>query len=83
MSTFDVDETFSKIADIVASKLNIEKKLVTMDATLQGLGADSLAILEIILRLEECFDIEINDEDAEKMTTMREVVDYINTHRTR
>ena len=81
MSTFDMQDTFAKIVDIVGSKLEIDKKTVTMDSTFQDLGADSLDLLEIIMRLEEQFGIEINDEEAEKMTSIREVVDYINERR--
>lgn len=83
MSTFDKQDTFAKIVDIVASKLDIDKKTITSDSTFQNLGADSLDLLEIIMRLEEQFGIEINDEDAEKMQRMQDVVDYINERRTK
>lgn len=83
MSTFDMQDTFTKIVDIVGSKLDIDKKTVTMDSTFQDLGADSLDLLEIIMRLEEQFGIEINDEDAEKMNKLQEVVTYINERRTK
>jgi acyl carrier protein len=83
MSTFDKQDTLTKIIDIVASKLEIDKKTITTDATFQDLGADSLDLLEIIMRLEEQFGLEVNDEDAEKMQRMQEVVDYINERRTK
>jgi acyl carrier protein len=83
MSTFDKQDTFAKIIDIVVSKLEIDKKSITADSTFQDLGADSLDLLEIIMRLEEQFCIEINDEDAEKMQRMQDVVDYINERRTK
>ena len=67
MSTFDMQDTFAKIVDIVGSKLDIDKKTITANSTFQDLGADSLDLLEIIMRLEEQFGIEINDEDAEKI----------------
>jgi acyl carrier protein len=83
MSTFDKQDTFAKIVDIVASKLEIDKKTITSDSTFQDLGADSLDLLEIIMRLEEQFGIEVNDEDAEKMQRMQDVVDYVNERRTK
>ena len=83
MSTFDMQDTFAKIVDIVACKLDIDKKTITADSTFQDLGADSLDLLEIIMRLEEQFGIEINDEDAEKMDKMQDVVTYINERRTK
>ena len=83
MSTFDKQDTFAKIVDIIASKLEVDKKNITVDSTFQDLGADSLDLLEIIMRLEEQFGIEINDEDAEKIQKMQGVVDYINERRTK
>lgn len=83
MSTFDKQDTFAKIVDIIASKLEVDKKNITVDSTFQDLGADSLDLLEIIMRLEEQFGIEINDEDAEKIQKMQDVVDYMNERRTK
>ena len=83
MSTFDMQDTFAKIVDILSSKLDIDKKTIEAESTFQDLGADSLDLLEIIMRLEEQFGIEINDEDAEKMNKMQEVVAYINERRTK
>jgi acyl carrier protein len=83
MSTFDRQDTFTKIVDIVASKLDIDKNIITNESTFQDLGADSLDLLEIIMRLEEQFGIEVNDEDAEKMHTMHDVVSYIHERRTK
>lgn len=83
MSTFDKQDTFAKIVDILVSKLDIDKKAIVAESTFQDLGADSLDLLEIIMRLEEQFGIEINDEDAEKMNKMHDVVDYIQERRTK
>jgi acyl carrier protein len=83
MATFDRDETFRLIAAIIAEKLGIDQAKITMNATLQELGADSVDILEIIMRMEEQFGIEINDEDAEKMDRLEQVVEYINERRTK
>ncbi len=83
MATFDREDTFATIAKIVADKLGIDKSKVTMNSTFQDLGADSVDLVEIIMRLEEQFGMEINDEDAEKMENMSQVVDYIQQRRTK
>jgi acyl carrier protein len=70
-------DTFSKVADIVAEKLNVDKKLIIGSATLEDLGADSLDVIEIIMKIEEQFDVQINDEEAEKLRTLDAVVDYV------
>lgn len=68
----------AKVIDLVAQKLNIEdKKRITNASSFQDLGADSLDMVEIIMKLEEQFSIEIDDEEAEKMTGIDQVVDYI------
>ena len=83
MATFDRSDTQAKSIDIIAQELGIDKKLVTEHATLSDLGADSLDIVEIIMKMEEQFGIEIKDEDAENMKTVKDVVDYLNSHRTK
>lgn len=83
MATFDRSDTQAKSIDIIAQELGIDKKLVTEQATLSDLGADSLDIVEIIMKMEEQFGIEIKDEDAEHMKSVKDVVDYLNSHRTK
>jgi len=83
MANFDKTETYNKVVDIVAQKLKIEKNVVAPTSTLQDLGADSLDMVEIIMKLEEVFGIEINDEDAEKMHNVNDVVDYVQNLRTK
>ena len=83
MAQFSHDETFSKVADIIADKLGIEKPRITKESTLADLGADSLDLVEIIMKMEEQFGIEINDEDAEHMNNVGQVVDYIQSKRTK
>lgn len=83
MAQFAYDDTFSKVADVIADKLGIEKKRITKESTLGDLGADSLDLVEIIMKMEEQFGIEINDEDAEKMNNVGQVVDYIQQRRTK
>lgn len=75
-------DTYNKIIDIVADKLNIDKSTIIGSATLEDLGADSLDMVEIIMRLEEQFDIEIDDDKAESLTTLDQVVDYVQGLRT-
>lgn len=75
MMTFEA--IFDRLVDIVAEKLRIDRVHVTLGSTMQDLGADSLDMVEIIMRIEEEFNIQINDVDAEKLQTMREVVEYI------
>jgi acyl carrier protein len=83
MANFDRADTFSKVLDIVAQKLKIEKNVITPTSTLQDLGADSLDMVEIIMKLEEVFGIEIHDEDAEKLHNVSDVVDYVQNLRTK
>jgi acyl carrier protein len=74
-------ETFNKVADIVAENLNIDRSTVVGNATLESLGADSLNIIEIIMKIEEEFNITINDEDTESLHTLDAVVDYVHNLR--
>lgn len=81
--TFSREDTFDKVAAIVAAKLNIEKSAVIGSATLQDLGADSLDIVEIIMKMEEQLGVTINDADAENLHTVDEVVSYVHKLRTK
>jgi acyl carrier protein len=81
--TFSREDTFDKVAAIVAGKLKIDKSRVIGSATLQDLGADSLDIVEIIMKLEEQFGITINDADAEKLHSVDEVTSYVHNLRTK
>ena len=77
MST-DITKT---ITEIVAEQLGVEKEEVTLDASfVEDLGADSLDQVELVMRLEEEFGIEIPDEDAEKITRVKEAIKYIQEH---
>ena len=67
-----------KIKSIIAEQLGVKSEEVTAEASfIDDLGADSLDTVELIMALEEEFSIEIPDEDAEKMTTVGDVVKYI------
>ncbi len=69
---------FEKIRERIAEQLSIEEDEIKMESSfVDDLGADSLDIVELIMALEEEFDIEIPDEDAEKISTVGDVVEYI------
>ncbi len=72
---------FDKVKEIVAEQLGVEPEEVTLESSfIDDLGADSLDIVELVMALEEEFDIEIPDEDAEKISTVNDVVEYIKAH---
>lgn len=72
------EEIFEKIKAIIVEQLGVTENSVTMEASfIDDLGADSLDIVELIMAIEEEFDIEIPDSDAEKVVTVGDVVDYI------
>lgn len=67
-----------KIKSIVADQLGVDESQVTEDASfVDDLGADSLDTVELIMAFEEEFDVEIPDEDAQKIKTVKDVIDYI------
>ena len=74
-----MDNTLDKVKEIVVDKLGAESSKVTLEAKfIDDLGADSLDTVELIMQFEEEFEIEIPDEDAEKITSVGQAVDYIN-----
>ena len=72
---------FEKIKQIVVDQLGVEDEdQVTLETSFKDLDADSLDVVELIMALEEEFDIEIPDEDAEKMETVGDAIKYIEEH---
>jgi len=70
-----------RVKQIVAEQLGVDDDQVTNEASfMDDLGADSLDTVELVMALEEEFDIEISDEDAEKIQTVQDAVDYISEH---
>ena len=70
-----------KVNSIIAENLDVDEQEITADASFtEDLGADSLDIVELVMAFEEAFGIEIPDEDAEKITRVREAVEYIESH---
>ncbi|MBN3860585.1 MAG: acyl carrier protein [Neisseriaceae bacterium] len=72
----------SKVKEIVSEQLDVEIGKIKNESSFQeDLGADSLDIVELVMSLEEAFDCEIPDEDAEKITTVQQAIDYIVAHK--
>jgi acyl carrier protein len=70
-----------KVKSIIVDQLGVDEDQVTADASfVEDLGADSLDTVELVMAFEEEFGIEIPDEDAEKITRVKEAVDYIEAH---
>jgi acyl carrier protein len=70
-----------RVRKIVVEQLGVKEEEVNLDASfVDDLGADSLDTVELVMALEEEFETEIPDEDAEKITTVKEAIDYINAH---
>ncbi|MDY0189664.1 MAG: acyl carrier protein [Desulfuromonas sp.] len=70
-----------RVKKIVAEQLGVEDEQVTAEASfMDDLGADSLDTVELVMALEEEFDIEISDEDAEKIQTVKDAVEYVSSN---
>jgi len=71
------EEVISKLKEIIVDRLDVEEDQIVPEASfVEDLGADSLDIVELIMGIEEEFDIEIPDEDAEKLTSVGEAMNY-------
>lgn len=72
---------FERVKNVIVDQLSVDADEVTLEASfVDDLGADSLDVVELIMGLETEFDIEIPDEDAEKISTVGDAVEYINSH---
>ena len=70
-----------KVKSIIVEQLGVDEEEVTPDASfVDDLGADSLDTVELVMALEEEFETEIPDEEAEKITTVQQAIDYISSH---
>lgn len=71
-------EVEQKVKQIIVEQLGVDEAQVDMTASfVDDLGADSLDLVELVMQFEEAFDLDVPDEDAEKMTTVKDAVDYI------
>ena len=76
-----MSDVAERVKKIVVEHLGVEAAQVKEDAKfIDDLGADSLDTVELVMAFEEAFDIEISDEDAEKIRTVQDAVDYIGKH---
>jgi acyl carrier protein len=74
----EVQEAKSKVVDIISSQLGVEKDAIKPEANVvDDLGADSLDVVELVMALEEAFDVEIPDEDAENIRTVGDIFKYL------
>ena len=70
-----------RVKKIIVEQLGVKEEEVKAEASfVDDLGADSLDTVELVMALEEEFDTEIPDEEAEKITTVQEAIDYVNAH---
>ena len=70
-----------KVKSIIVEQLGVDEEEVTADASfVDDLGADSLDVVELVMALEEEFGLEISDEEAEKLTTVKHAIEYIGAH---
>ena len=81
MSSMSKQDILAKLKPIIAEQLGVDEAEVKEDASFtEDLNADSLDLVELIMSLEEQFKLQISDEDAEKITSVGEAVDYIYDH---
>lgn len=70
-------ETFEKIRALIAEQLDIGEDKISLDTTFEDIDADSLDVVELVMALEEEFDLEIADEEVEKIQVVGDIVNYI------
>ena len=74
-------DVLERVTKIVVDRLNVEESEVKLEASFkEDLGADSLDVVELVMQLEDEFEMEISDEDAEKIATVGDAVTYIESH---
>lgn len=69
---------FEKVKEVIAQELMVDEENITMESTIrEDLGADSLAVVDLVMALEDEFNVEIPDEDLENIKTVKDIVDYL------
>ncbi|MGD0273599.1 MAG: acyl carrier protein [Gaiellaceae bacterium] len=75
------EEVFGRVKEVLVEQLGVDESEVTEAASFQeDLDADSLDLVELIMELEDSFDIKISDEDAQKIQTVGQAVEYVTSH---
>lgn len=75
-----MSDVFERVKNIIVDQLDVEESQVTLEASFSDdLDADSLDVVELVMELEDEFDMEIADEEAERISTVGDAVDYINS----
>ncbi|MFB6466607.1 acyl carrier protein [Cytobacillus sp. Hz8] len=73
-------DVLERVTKIIVDRLGVEESQITLEASFKDdLGADSLDVVELVMELEDEFDMEISDDDAEKISTVGDAVNYINS----
>lgn len=73
-------DIFTKVKALISEQLDIDEDQIALDTTFEDIDADSLDVVELVMALEEEFDLEIADEEVEKIQTVGDVVGYIEKH---
>lgn len=77
------DAIYNMMADEIAQRFNVNRDAITPDLNfLTDIDADSIDFVELVLEVEDMFNVSISDEDAERLVTLQQTVDYIVTHQT-
>ncbi|MEE0881670.1 MAG: acyl carrier protein, partial [Turicibacter sp.] len=71
---------FDRVKEIIVDELGVEGSAVTMESTVEDLGADSLDAVELIMALEEEYDLEFAEDEVKAMKSVKNIVDYIESH---
>jgi acyl carrier protein len=75
-------DTLERVKKIIVDRLGVEESVITLESNFkEDLDADSLDVVELVMELEDEFDLEISDEDAEKIATVGDIVNYISAQK--